>query len=259
MSEEKIDVNEVASVTALADLKPKMKLKGTVNRLELYGAFVDLGFPATAILHISQLNKRVNRVSDLLSVGDEVEVWVSKVDADRNQVTVTMNQPLAVEWSDLEEGQVYSGKVVRLENFGAFIDIGAEKEGLIHVSELSHEFVKHPSEVLRTGDDVQVKVLAYSKKKRRINLSMKALIEAPAPAVEQMSAAQLAYEEEEEEEPEPVTTAMQWAWQQARDGNDGPPIKTKQPQRRRNEREDKRNRRQQEEILYRTLSMADND
>lgn len=253
MSDEKIDVTEVVTVSSLADLKPKMKLKGTVNRLELYGAFVDLGFEATAILHISQLNKRVNRVSDLLSVGEEVEVWVSKVDTERNQVTLTMSEPLAVEWSDLAEGQVYTGKVVRLENFGAFVNIGAEKEGLVHVSELSHEYVKHPSEILKTGDEIEVKVLGYSKKKRRINLSMKALQESPEPELENMSVAELEYEEDENE-PEDFPTAMQVALQRALDGSedDETPAKVKQRRRRTERGSSRRNRRQQDDILYRT-------
>lgn len=254
MSEEKVDINEVQSPASLDDLKPKTKLKGTVNRLELYGAFVDIGIDTTAVLHISQLNKRVNRVSDVLSVGEEVEVWVSKVDAERNQVTLTMMEPLAVEWSDLEDGQVYNGKVVRLENFGAFIDIGAEKEGLVHVSELSHEYVKHPSEVLKTGDEIQVKVLGFSKKKRRINLSMKALQESPEPSLEQMSVAELEYEEETV--PEDFPTAMQLALQKALDDSDVPAVKPRERRRRGSKRQQ---RRAQEDILLRTLSMADSD
>ncbi|MBK9052128.1 MAG: S1 RNA-binding domain-containing protein [Chloroflexi bacterium] len=63
--------------------------------------------------------------------------------------------------------------------FGAFVDIGAEKEGLVHISELSHDYVKHPSEAVRVGDEVSVKVLNFSKRKRRINLSVKALLEKP--------------------------------------------------------------------------------
>ena len=115
----------------------------------------------------------------IFNVGDEISVWIEDVDPDKGQVTVTMLEPLAVEWSDLKEGQAYTGKVTRLEKFGAFVDIGAEKEGLIHVSELSHDFVKHPSEVLKVDDEVQVKVLGFSKRKRRIDLSRKALLETP--------------------------------------------------------------------------------
>ena len=76
----------------------------------------------------------------------------------RGQIMVTMIEPLAVEWRDLKNGQTYTGTVSRLENYGAFIDIGAEREGLVHISEISHDYVKHPSEVLKAGDEVQVEV-----------------------------------------------------------------------------------------------------
>ena len=164
MSEENAETMETATPevtpTSINDLKPKMQLKGTVNRLELYGAFIDLGIGPNALIHISQLGKEhVNRVADVLNVGDEVTVWVDKVDPQREQIMVSMIPPLDVEWGELDKGQVYTGSVKRLENFGAFIDIGAEREGLVHISELSHNYVKHPSEVLTVGDEVQVQVL----------------------------------------------------------------------------------------------------
>jgi small subunit ribosomal protein S1 len=241
----------VATPQSLAELKPKMKLSGRVQRLELYGAILDLGVGSPAILHISQIARdRVNRVGDVLNVGDEVQVWVDKVDSERNQVTVSMIEPLAVEWSDLKEGQVYTGTVARLEKFGAFIDIGAEKEGLVHISELSHEFVKQPSEVVQVGDEVQVKVLGYSKRKRRIDLTMKALLEAPQGAApshsEPVTTAADEYEEEDE-----LPTAMAVALQQAMSDagmkydrrRQGSPKKGR----------GRRSRSQQEEILSRTL------
>ena len=180
--------------TSLADLKPKMKLSGKVTRLELYGAFIDIGVKTNALIHISQLSKdRVNRVSDVLNQGDEVSVWVDKVDPVRKQVMVTMIEPLAVEWSDLEVGQNYTGRITRLENFGAFVDIGAEREGLVHISEISHDYIKNPSERLRIEQEVQVQVLGFSKRKRRIDLSIKALEDRPEP------------EPEPEPEPRPAT------------------------------------------------------
>ena len=159
MSEVNGEVAETAAPevkpTNIKDLKPKMQLTGTVSRLELYGAFIDVGLDANALIHISQMGKEhINRVADVLNVGDEVSVWVDKVNPDRGQIMVTMIPPLDVEWSELEKGQTYAGSVKRLENFGAFIDIGAEREGLVHISELSHNYVKHPSEVLTVGEEV---------------------------------------------------------------------------------------------------------
>lgn len=166
--------------SGIADVKPKMKLTGKVKRIELYGAFIDLGFDATALVHISKLgNEQVNRVSDVLNEGDEVTVWVEKVDPERGQVMLTMVAPLAVDWGDLEAGASYKGTVTRLENFGAFVNFGAEREGLVHISELSHDYVKQPSDVVKVGDEVEVKVLGFNRRKRRIDLSMKALVEKP--------------------------------------------------------------------------------
>ena len=181
---------EVSNPQSIEEIAPKMMLTGTVKRLELYGAFIDIGVGTNALIHISKLGTgHVNRVSDVLQEGQEVSVWVDKVDPSRGQIMVTMIEPLAVEWRDLTNGQVYSGTVSRLENYGAFIDIGAEREGLVHISEISHDYVKHPSEVLTVGDEVQVEVLGFSKRKRRIDLSIKNLLEkpenAPAAAYEQ--------------------------------------------------------------------------
>ncbi len=166
--------------TSFADLKPKMQLAGTVKRLELYGAFIELGPGLTGLIHVSKLGgEQVNRVSDVLKEGDQITVWVEKVDPERQQVMLTMVPPLAVDWTDLQTDRPYTGKVTRLETFGAFVNIGAEREGLVHISELSHDYVKHPSEVVKVGDEVEVKVLGFNRRKRRIDLSMKALIEKP--------------------------------------------------------------------------------
>ena len=186
MSADSIDIitQEITAAesapTSIAELQPKMQLTGIVKRLELYGAFIDLG-GMSGLIHVSKLGgEQVNRVSDVLKEGDEVTVWVEKVDPERNQVMLTMIPPLAVDWGDLQTDQPYTGTVTRLENFGAFVNIGAEREGLVHISELSHNYVKHPSEVVKVGDEVEVKVLGFNRRKRRIDLSMKALLEKPA-------------------------------------------------------------------------------
>lgn len=216
MVEQKVDSEisgqetEPESTLSLLELKPKMKVAGKVQRLELYGAFIDIGLDVPAILHISKLDKRVNRVSDALAVGDEITVWIDAIEVQRDQVTVTMVPPLAVEWYDLKKGQIYSGTVTRLEKFGAFVDIGAEKEGLVHVSELSFDYVKHPSEVVSTGDEIEVVVLGFNKRKRRIDLSRKAMLEIKEAQSEEA-------EEEEEELEEVMPTSMEIAMKRAMD------------------------------------------
>ena len=239
---------ESTEISSISDLKPKMKLTGKVDRLELYGAFVDLGVGSSAILHISKLGKRVNRVSDELAVGDEVSVWVESVDPEKGQITVTMLEPLAVEWSDLQVGQQYEGTVTRLEKFGAFVDIGAEKEGLVHVSELDHEYVKHPSEVVKVGEVIQVKVLGFSKRKRRIDLSRKALLETPESELEVESV-----ELDDDEDEVALPTAMEIALRRAMgNGTDEQASKKKKSGTTRS----RQKREVQDDILSRTLKLS---
>lgn len=252
MSESETNIEETAVPAVGSDLEKKSELKGTVTRVELYGAFVDIGRDNPAILHISNLGRRVNRVSDVLSVGQEVDVWIDRVDEETGQVMLTLEEPLSVEWRDLAEGNVYTGTVTRLENFGAFIDIGAEKDGLAHVSELSHEFVKHPAEVLSVGSEVEVQVLGFSRKKRRINLSLKALQEKPEGALETMSAADIEIEEEENFDEMP--TAMEIAMRQAMETNGGPDRRKGKKARR-----SARRRQTQDDIMARTLSLSMED
>jgi ribosomal protein S1 len=263
-----VDTPALQAPISIDELKPKMKLTGRVERLELYGAFIDIGVGVNALIHISQLGEeRVNRVSDVLKVGDEIPVWVDKVNPEAQQIMVTMIKPLAVDWSDLKTGQVYTGKVTRLETFGAFIDIGAEREGLVHISELSHDYVKHPSEVAKVEDEVQVQVLGFSKRKRRIDLSMKALMEKPEPPEEVYTAPRSSRKQQrveevvdfEEDEDEEMPTAMEIALRRAM-GDDK--IDELTPTGRRGKRsgrkrQNERNRRQQEDLLSRTLQMQD--
>lgn len=277
------EVTAEAAPTSIADLTPKMQLKGTVKRLELYGAFIDLGIDATGLVHISKIGgEQVNRVSDALNEGEEVTVWVEKIDPERQQVMLTMIPPLAVDWTELKTDQIYEGKVTRLETFGAFVGIGAEREGLVHISELSHNYVKHPSEVVNVGDEVQVKVLGFNRRKRRIDLSMKALTERPEmqPMPEsqarpngprQSNARQSGgggkrrqsrerYEPEVyemvEDDNEEVPTAMEIAMRRALGNDTISAVKTEQRGGRKGKKAIREGQRQmQEELLKRTLTM----
>lgn len=233
---------------SLQDLEPKMKVRGKVDRLELYGAFVDIGLDANAILHISKLGRKVNRINDALSVGDEIEAFVESVSPEAGQVTLTMKAPLAVDWSDLKEGQRYTGTVTRLEKFGAFVDIGADKEGLVHISELSHDYVNHPSEVVKVGDEIEVRVLGFSKRKRRIDLSRKATLETA-----EATPTEVAEVQEEAQEEIEMPTAMEIALRRAM-GESLEDIKEQSRGRRTRSRN--RARREQEDILSRTLKLT---
>ena len=102
-------------------------------------------------------------------------VWVSKVNAAGGAIFLTLDKPVEVEWRDLAEGQVRRGKVVRVEQFGVFLDIGAEKPGLIHVRELTADRVEHANEVVKEGAELEAKVIGVDRRRRRLDLSVRAL------------------------------------------------------------------------------------
>ena len=140
--------------TPASELKPKTKLTGKVVKTTLAGVLVDLGMEIPGIIHISQLSATpVKRVEDVVQVGQEVEVWVRKAKADR--VELTMIEPVGMDWRELKPELVLKGKVVRLETYGAFVEIGAERPGLVHISEMAHGYVKPPGDVVKEGDEIE--------------------------------------------------------------------------------------------------------
>ena len=173
---------EQASSTQ-SSLKPKQKFEGKVMKTSLQGAILDIGEKVPGFLHISQVinvekpDAVVKNLEDVIKVGDTVSVWVRRVLKDH--VELTMREPLGMEWREIQPEMVLHGKIVRLETFGVFVELGAERPGLVHVSEISHNYVKVPAEVVKIGDEVDVKVLEVDRRKKQIKLSMKALLEAP--------------------------------------------------------------------------------
>lgn len=209
-------------------LEPKTKFNGKVLKTTLAGALVDIGQSLPGVLHISQISESaINKVEDVIKEGQEVTVWVKRVRKDR--IELTMIEPLAYDWKELKPDMVVKGKVVRLETYGAFVDFGAERPGLIHVSELTHGYVKTAGDVVKEGDEVEAKVLDVDRRKRQIRLSMKALQELiieehlePAPEERRGKGKRHKgkkeeehYEMEHEVSNEPEYTAMQIAWQEA--------------------------------------------
>ena len=157
----------------IADLQPRQKLEGKVKKVTLSGAIVDVGAEVDGLLHISELGeKRVTRTSNVLSEGDEITVWVKKADQASGQLTLTMVEPPRFAWKDLQPGLKTEGKVVRLEKFGAFVDIGAETDGLVHISEMAQGRVNKPSDVVSEGDVISVWVKDADRRSKRISLSM---------------------------------------------------------------------------------------
>jgi len=232
--------------SSIDELEVGMALKGKVKRIELFGAFVDIGIGHDGLLHISQLGRpNVRNVEDVVKAGEEITVYILKVEKDTGRVALSLEQPPAVSWDNIKEGGVVTGKVVRLEKFGVFVDIGAERPGMIHVSELASGYVNSPSDVVKVGDEVQARIIKVNRKNRRIDLSLKAM-EEPI---------EIPKEPEEEEVYQP--TAMEVALRRAMEANGetyepAPKSNSRSKRERRgNKREQQRD--QMEDIFERTL------
>jgi small subunit ribosomal protein S1 len=228
-----METNVIETTTDANEIKRKTHYTGTVMKTSLAGAVVDIGVGIPGVVHISQLQKDpVNRVEDVVQVGQTVDVWVRRTTAKGDRVDLTMIKPLELDWRDLKADMVLKGKVVRLEKFGAFVDIGAERPGLVHVSELTYGFIKSPDEVVKEGDEVEVKVLDIDRKKKQIRLSMKALEEPPVPVAKPERGSRGKEKSKEavvEEAPEPpVPTAMEMALREAMERSQGQPGKEKE-------------------------------
>lgn len=171
---------ESANIIDLADIERKTKFTGKVLKTTLAGALVDIGLEVPGVIHISQLSEKpTNRVEDVVHAGQSVEVWVKRVDAKKKRIDLTMVKPLDLEWREITKGMNLKGKVTKLEKYGAFVDIGAERPGLVHISEMTHGYIKSPGDVVKEGDEVDVQVLEVNRRKKQIKLSMKALEEKP--------------------------------------------------------------------------------
>lgn len=192
------------------EIKRKMHFKGKVLKTTLAGILVDVGLDRYGMVHIANMTTDpVKRVEDVVQVGDEVDVWVRKVKKSDKLIDMTMIEPLALEWREIKKGMVLTGQVVRLEKFGAFIEIGAERPGLAHISELTHDYIRQPEDAVKVGQEVEVKVIDFNRRKKQIKLSLKALQEIPGE------------EEVEEVDETPVLTAMEMAYRRALEEQDG--------------------------------------
>lgn len=189
--------------TSITEIEPKMRLKGKITHTELYGAFVDVGVECDGLVHISQLSEdRVKKVTDVVEEGNEVNVWVLDVKPEQGRIALTMVEPPDVTWDELAPGQVREGKVVRMERYGAFVDVGAARPGLLHVKEMG-DYVREPSDIVRQGETIEVKILKVDNRKRQIDLSLN---------IEE----DISMEDEAEEFLSPMEVAFQQAQSEAR-------------------------------------------
>jgi small subunit ribosomal protein S1 len=169
--------------TFLQSLQKGERRKGTVSSIVNFGAFVDLG-GVDGLVHVSELSwKHVDHPQEVVAVGQEVEVEVLDVDLDRERVSLSLKATQEDPWKEFERtsqaGSVITGTVTKLVPFGAFVRVAQGIEGLVHISEISHEHVDSPESVLQVGQEVQVKVIDVDVSRRRVSLSMRQVAAAP--------------------------------------------------------------------------------
>ena len=150
---------------------------GVVTGISSFGAFVDLG-GADGLIHISELSwSMVNTPEEVVRVGQKVDVFVLRVDAENKKIALSLRRLQPEPWETINErhntGDIVNATVTKLTNFGAFARVEDSIEGLIHISELSSRMINHPREVVREGDQVEVKILRIEPERRRLGLSLK--------------------------------------------------------------------------------------
>ena len=163
----------------LASLKPDLELEGQVTKLADFGAFVDIG-GVEGMVHVSEISRsRIGHPSEVLKTGQTVRVRILRIEPGkkgRQKISLSMKVLEPDAWDQglpFQEGDVVPGKVTRLADFGAFVEVAPGLDGLVHRSEISYEKVAHPSRVLNAGDPVQVRVLKIDQPNRKISLSIK--------------------------------------------------------------------------------------
>jgi len=159
-------------------------LEGIVQRITNFGAFVDIG-GVDGLVHISQLShKHVSMPSEVVQEGDKVQVKVLSVDLDNERISLSIKETQPGPWTNIEEkaavDSVLTGVVKRIVSFGAFVEVLPGVEGLVHISQISHKHIGTPHEILKEGQQVQVKVLDVNEKEQRLSLSIKELEEKEA-------------------------------------------------------------------------------
>ena len=157
---------------------PNTQISGTVRNLTSYGAFIEIEEGIDGLLHVSDMSwvRKVSNPSEVVQKGQKVTCVVLSVDQERKRVALGLKQMANDPWEGdipgrFMPGQKVTGKVTKLTNFGVFVELEPGLEGLLHISELTDEKIESPEEVVKVGDDIEVKVLRVDAKDRKIGLS----------------------------------------------------------------------------------------
>jgi transcriptional accessory protein Tex/SPT6 len=187
-----VEEDEDVRPRRLKDLEVGMELEGRITSIALYGVFVDIGVGRDGLVHISEMSDtRINSPSDLVQIGDTVNVRIKGLDLDARRISLTMRSPREVEGEqetrrgrarptiDLDKiatmnvGDIVDGTVTGLSSFGAFVDIGVGKDGLVHISELSEGRIEKPEDAVQSGETHSFKILEIDPEGSRISLSLR--------------------------------------------------------------------------------------
>jgi predicted RNA-binding protein with RPS1 domain len=252
-SEEELD----AEGRVVKLLSVGQKVLGRVKRITDFGAFVDIGVGRDGLIHVSELSvRRVGKVTDVLQENQEVDVWIKKLDRDRNRISLTLIEPGTTTIRDLEKDELVNGTVTRILPYGAFVDIGIGRDALLHIREMSTGYVARPEDVVSVGDEIEARVIELSRRRQRVDLSIKGLraepeVEAAAEVEAQAAAAQEPEEEVVDEFADiEVLSPMELAFKRAVEA-EGIELKANQKSRKKG----KRGRSIQDEIIARTLGV----
>lgn len=193
----------------LDKIQPGEVLEGTVQRMTDFGVFVDIG-GVDGLVHVSELAwNRVDKPSDVVKEGDKVTVKVLKVDKENERIGLSIKETQAGPWAKVAEefkaGSIVAGTVKRLVSFGAFVEVAPGIEGLVHISQIANRRVNTPGEVLKEGQEVQVKILDVVPQEQRISLSIRAVEEDRVEQAERASKKEQQQFQQENNQPMGVT------------------------------------------------------
>ena len=170
---------EKKSKETLASLKPGLECEGKVTKLMDFGAFIDIG-GVEGMVHISEISHaRISHPSEILKPGQQVKVKVLKIEPDnkgQQKIALSIKSLEPDSWEKglgFQEGEIIQGKVSRLTDFGAFVEVAPGVDGLVHISEITYEHIQHPNKLLHEGDSVDVLVMGVDHQAKRISLSIK--------------------------------------------------------------------------------------
>jgi small subunit ribosomal protein S1 len=168
---------EEAKKKLLEEIQEGDNRRGTVRSVTDFGAFVDLG-GADGLVHVSEMSyKRIRHPSEVVKVGDQVDVKILKADKQTGKLSLSMRQAQPDPWADLAnrypQGTGVNGKVARVENFGAFVELEEGIEGLLPVSEMSWQRIRSPKDVVKPGDNLRLVVIAIDPSQRKLTFSLK--------------------------------------------------------------------------------------